>query len=99
MFAADPQTAIKKAPIQVNYDDEQLWREFSPSSVDLAFNVVMAATLIWIPLTASAIGRCAFVKYRVTDKRIVVKTDAPWKSASFKLCHAYQGFTEVLVCR
>lgn len=69
----------------VNYEDEVLWREFSPSNADLAFNLVMAATLIWIPLTVSAIGRCAFVKYRVTNKRIVVQADAPWRSAFWNL--------------
>lgn len=78
----------KKAPMVVNYDDEVLWREFAPSNADLAFNLVMAATLIWIPLTVSAIGRCAFVKYRVTNKRIVVQANAPWRSASRQLLPA-----------
>eukprot|EP00892_Ulva_mutabilis_P011549 jgi/Ulvmu1/8767/UM048_0022.1 len=50
----------------------------------------MAATLVWIPLTASAVGRCAFVKYRITNKRIVVKTDAPWKKEESNV-----GFHEV----
>ena len=67
--------------MEVNYDGETLWREFTPAVADLAFNVAMATTLVWIPLTASAVGRCAFIKYRVTDKRITVVTDAPWKSA------------------
>lgn len=66
---------------EVNYDDETLWREFSPSQKDLIFNLVLAPTLIWIPFSVAAVGRCAFVKYRITDKRIIVKTDAPWQSA------------------
>jgi hypothetical protein len=66
---------------EVNYDDETLWREFSPSQKDLAFNVALAPTLIWIPFSVAAIGRCAFVKYRITDKRVIVKTEAPWRSA------------------
>lgn len=72
---------------KVNYDDEVLWREFSPSQKDLLFNVALAPTLVWIPFTVAAIGRCTFVKYRITDKRIIVKTEAPWKSAIL-LCSA-----------
>lgn len=66
---------------QVNYDDEKLWKEFTPSRADLIFNVALAPTLIWIPFSAAAVGRCAFVKYRITDKRVIVKTEAPWKRA------------------
>ena len=54
--------------------------ETAPSQADLIFNIAMAATLVWIPLTASAIGRCAYVKYKITNKRIVTVTDAPWQS-------------------
>jgi hypothetical protein len=73
------QNMKKKA--EVDYSDETPWREFAPARADLAFNVAMGFTLVWLPLTASAVGRCAFVKYRLTDKRIVVETTAPWKSA------------------
>lgn len=65
----------------MDYSGETLWREFKPAQADLIFNVAMAATLVWIPLTAAAVGRCSFVRYRVTDKRLTVITDAPWKSA------------------
>lgn len=66
---------------KVNYDEETLWREFAPSRKDLFFNLALAPTLVWIPFSVAAIGRCAFVNYRITDKRVIVKTEAPWKSA------------------
>lgn len=79
------QNAAKKR--EVDYSSETLWREVAPARADLIANVVLGATLVWLPLTASAIGRCAFVKYRITDKRLVVKTEAPWKSALVTFCH------------
>ena len=54
----------------------------APARADLIANLVLGVTLVWLPLTASAVGRCAFVTYRITDKRLTVKTEAPWKSAS-----------------
>lgn len=49
-------------------------------SGDLAFNVALGATLVALPLTIGAAARSAFVKYKFTDKRVSVKTDAPWES-------------------
>lgn len=82
MLSRAPRAAKNRAARkEVSYGDETLWREFKPAQADLIFNIAMAATLVWIPLTAAAVGRCSFVKYRVTDKRLTVITDAPWKSA------------------
>lgn len=91
----DPTLAepVKKV---VNYDDETLWKEFAPSQKDLAFNLVLAPTLVWIPFSVAAVGRCAFVKYRITDKRIVVKTEAPWKKEESNIgYHEVQGVVGV----
>lgn len=33
-----------------------------------------------LPLSIGAAARSAFVKYKFTDKRVSVKTDAPWES-------------------
>jgi hypothetical protein len=82
--------AKNTSKVQVTYDDEKLWREFAPARADLAFNVAMGATLVWLPLTAAAVGRCVFVKYRITDKRLVVITDAPWKSKDCQTCELLQ---------
>lgn len=68
-----------------DYSDEEVFYEGSPSAGDLAINVALGATLIWLPLTAASIGRFAFVKYRVTDKRVSVTTKAPWQGVKQKL--------------
>lgn len=47
---------------------------------DLAFNIALGATLVALPLSIGAAARSAFVKYKFTDKRVSVKTDAPWES-------------------
>ena len=52
----------------------------TPHRGDLAINVLLGSTLLWLPLTAAAVGRAAFIKYRFTDRRLSVSTDAPWKS-------------------
>jgi hypothetical protein len=42
-------------------------------------NLALGTTLVWLPLTAAAVGRGVFVKYRFTDRRLSVMTTAPWK--------------------
>lgn len=63
-----------------DYSDEKLHYEGPPHRGDLAVNLALGTTLFWIPLTIAALGRGLFVNYRFTDKRISVKTTAPWKS-------------------
>eukprot|EP00891_Asterochloris_glomerata_P007189 jgi/Astpho2/7189/gw1.00113.191.1_t len=67
--------------------------ESPPHRGDLAFNVVLAATILWLPLTIAAISRAAFVKYKFTDKRLSVITSAPWKNE--QLDAAYQEVKDV----
>jgi hypothetical protein len=31
---------------------------------DLAFNLALAPTIVWLPLTIAAVGRKAFLKYK-----------------------------------
>jgi hypothetical protein len=52
----------------------------NPAPGDLAFNIALGATLVALPLSIGAAARAAFVKYKFTDKRVSVKTDAPWES-------------------
>jgi hypothetical protein len=54
---------------------------------DLAFNIALGATLVAIPLSIGAVARSAFVKYKFTDRRVSVKTDAPWESELEKSYH------------
>lgn len=64
----------------VDWGKEEVYFESAPHRGDLAVNVALGATLLWLPLTIAAIGRGVFVKYRFSDKRISVTTSAPWKS-------------------
>jgi len=57
---------------------ESTWWEGKPAAGDLAINVALGISLIWLPLTLAALGRYLFVQYRVTDRRVRVSTNAPW---------------------
>ena len=80
LFAESPQKGTKTKKVDYDFTGEQLHFESPPHRGDLATNIALGATLLWLPLTFAAVGRAAFVKYRFTDKRFSVITDAPWKS-------------------
>lgn len=77
--AGEKTSAEKAAPVR-DYSDETLYFESGPHAGDVAVNVALGTTLIWLPLSFAAIGRAAFVKYRFTDRRLSAITTAPWKS-------------------
>jgi len=76
-----------------DYSDEVVHWEGSPAAADLGINFLLGFTLVCIPLTIAAIGRTAFIKYRFTDKRVSVQTNAPWKTGQTDC--AYQEVAEV----
>lgn len=79
---AEPQLARGPAEgPKYDYEGEELHWEGTPHRGDLVTNLALGATLLWLPLTAAAVGRGAFIKFRFTDKRVSVITAAPWKSA------------------
>ncbi|KAG2424465.1 hypothetical protein HXX76_014517 [Chlamydomonas incerta] len=99
---AGPKKVVEEAPapkkkkierVAYDYTDEKVHYEGPPHRGDLAVNLALGATLFWIPLTIASLGRGLFVNYRFTDKRITVKTTAPWKNE--QLDAAYQEVTEV----
>lgn len=79
---------------QVDWGKEEVFFESAPHRGDLAVNIALGATLVWLPLSIAAIGRGAFVKYRFTDKRISVITSAPWKNE--QLDAAYSDVKSVI---
>jgi hypothetical protein len=87
-------TSGKKA---YDFSDEVVHWEGSPAAADLGINVLLGFTLVALPLTIAAIGRTAFIKYRFTDKRVSVQTNAPWKSKGGGV--SGQGEETVLVGR
>lgn len=75
--------ASKPSPtpaVPKDWGKEEVFLDSPPHRGDLASNIALGATLLWLPLTAAAVGRAAFVRYLVTDKRVSVSTSAPWKS-------------------
>jgi hypothetical protein len=76
-----------------DYTDETLYFESGPHMGDLAVNVALGTTLLWLPLSIAAVGRAAFVKYRFTDRRLSTITTAPWKTE--QLDAAYEDVVDV----
>lgn len=74
-----------------DYTGETLYYEGGPHAGDLVTNLALGTTLVWLPLTAASIGRAAFVKYKFTDRRLSVATNAPWKSESLTLFTCLHG--------
>jgi hypothetical protein len=77
-----------------DFSKETLHFESGPHLGDVAVNMVLGATLIWLPLSFAAVGRAAFVKYRFTDRRLSTITTAPWKNE--QLDAAYQEVKDVV---
>ena len=51
---------------------EEVFYEGGPHIGDLIFNILLAFTVICIPLTVGAIVRALWLRYRITDRRISV---------------------------
>ncbi|WP_069790782.1 PH domain-containing protein [Cyanobacterium sp. IPPAS B-1200] len=51
---------------------EEVYYEGGPHVGDLVFNVLLAFTVICLPLTVGAIARAIWLRYRITDRRISV---------------------------
>ena len=80
----------KSEPVTIlDYADEKVFFDGAPSRGDLAVNILLGATLLWLPLTFASIGRAAWLRYRITDKRISVISTSPLESTllSLKLPH------------
>ncbi|KIY92804.1 hypothetical protein MNEG_15160 [Monoraphidium neglectum] len=65
-----------KKPVY-DFTGETVYWEGSTANGDLALNIALGATLVWLPLSLGAIGRRQFLKYRFTDKRFTVSDSFP----------------------
>ncbi|KAL4858991.1 hypothetical protein ACK3TF_000787 [Chlorella vulgaris] len=90
--AAAPAAAGRKKVY--DYSNEALVFETPPHRGDLAVNLALGFTLLWLPLSVAAVGRGLFVKYRFTDRRISVVTAAPWQNE--QLDAAYEEVAKVV---
>ena len=70
-----PGAAAKAAP--VDYSGEKVYYEGPPSVGDLATNVALGFTVLWLPLTLASVGRYLWVEYKITDKRLSIQSKSP----------------------
>jgi|TARA_B110001450_G_scaffold134788_1_gene126556 hypothetical protein len=67
-------------PAGANWGSETVVYEGPPARGEIIANVAMSWTLVWIPLTISAIGRGLWSSYKVTDKRVSVMSTSPLRT-------------------
>lgn len=80
---------------QYDFANETVFWEGGPAAGNLVFNLALAPTLVWLPLTFGAIGRALFLKYRVTDRRLSVSDTFPGSGKQVDV--AFQEVSEVRV--
>ena len=68
-----------------DFSGEQIHWEGPPHRGDIAVNLALGTTLLWLPLTIASVTRGAFVNFIFSDKRLSVITTAPWKSTFYRL--------------
>jgi hypothetical protein len=60
------------------YDDpETVFLETNGAPASLAFQILMGATIVYLPLTIAALGRAAWIKIQFTNKRIAIVNTSP----------------------
>jgi len=73
--AASAAPAAPAAPM--DFSDEVTYYEGKPATGDLAVNIALGATLLWLPLTLASVGRYIYLKYKFTDKRFMIESTSP----------------------
>ena len=67
-------------PAGANWGAEEIVYEGPPARGEIIANVAMSWTLVWLPLTISAIGLGLWASYKITDKRVVVMSTSPLRT-------------------
>ena len=81
-------TGSMPAMTEADWKGETVFYEGTPSGGETAINVVLGATLVWLPLTAAALGRKLWITYKITDKRVCVTTNSPFKQEELNVGYA-----------
>ena len=61
----------------INWGPEEIMYEGPPARGEIVANLAMSWTIVWLPLTISAVGRGLWVNYKITDKRVAVLSTSP----------------------
>ena len=77
----------------MDWGTEVVFQEGPPARGDLATNVALGFTLLWLPLSIAAVGRALWVNYKITDKRVSVTSTSPFGAE--QLDASYAQMTEV----
>lgn len=56
---------------------QELFYEGSGSNAELILNLLLAFTLVYIPITIAIVGKRLWIKYRFTNKRVTVVNTSP----------------------
>jgi len=77
--AAAPEAPASPPPPPLRDADEPetVFYESAGAPAQLAFQVLLGASIIYLPLTIAAIGRYAWTKIRITNKRLEVVNTSP----------------------
>ena len=64
-------------PKTKEWGEEKIIYEGPPARAEVAANVLMSWTVVWLPLTIQAAGRALWKSYKITDKRVCVISNSP----------------------
>jgi len=78
----------------VDFSKEVIFYEGKPAVGDLVVNIVLGATLLWLPLTFAAVGRFQWLKFKITDMRVVVESSSPLETGVTQI--SYNQIKEVV---
>jgi len=73
---------------KMDFTNEVVWYEGKPSSADLAINIGLGTTLLWLPLTFAAVGRYLWLSYKFTDKRILIESTSPVETGTTQVVYS-----------
>lgn len=73
--AAAPAVAAAAEPADAK--PETTFYEGSGAPAELVISLLLGATVLYLPLTLASIGRRLWIRYKFTNKRLIITTDSP----------------------
>ena len=64
----------------IDWGPEVVKYEGPPARGEVVANLAMTWTIVWAPLTITAIGRALWASYKITDKRVAVLSTSPLRT-------------------